>query len=292
MRTIGFLGVALAVAAVPVLAQQRVDEKRPASANGTVEISNVSGSVRVVGWERAEVAVTGTLGRGTERLELSGSGDRTVVKVVLPHFATHVDGSDIEVTVPAGSSVEIETVSADQAVDKVQGSVRVRSVSGGINVAGMPREFDAKTVSGDLEITAANAPGRAATVSGTVTLRGVGGEVEARSVSGDVTVKGGETSRVELQTTSGNVHFDASLAKDGRLDVKSVSGTVNLDLPASTAADFDISTFSGDITNELGPAARRTSEYAPGQELSFSTGSGGARVVAKSFSGSIHLRKQ
>jgi DUF4097 and DUF4098 domain-containing protein YvlB len=292
MRTIGFLGVALAVAAVPVLAQQRVDEKRPASANGTVEISNVSGSVRVVGWERAEVAVTGTLGRGTERLELSGSGDRTVVKVVLPHFATHVDGSDIEVTVPAGSSVEIETVSADQAVDKVQGSVRVRSVSGGINVAGMPREFDAKTVSGDLEITAANAPGRAATVSGTVTLRGVGGEVEARSVSGDVTVKGGETSRVELQTTSGNVHFDASLAKDGRLDVKSVSGTVNLDLPASTAADFDISTFSGDITNELGPAARRTSEYAPGQELSFSTGSGGARVVAKSFSGSIHLRKR
>jgi DUF4097 and DUF4098 domain-containing protein YvlB len=188
--------------------------------------------------------------------------------------------------------VEIETVSADQAVDKVQGSVRVRSVSGGINVAGMPREFDAKTVSGDLEITAANAPGRAATVSGTVTLRGVGGEVEARSVSGDVTVKGGETSRVELQTTSGNVHFDASLAKDGRLDVKSVSGTVNLDLPVSTAADFDISTFSGDITNEFGPAARRTSEYAPGQELSFSTGSGGARVVAKSFSGSIHLRKR
>jgi DUF4097 and DUF4098 domain-containing protein YvlB len=292
MRPIGLVGMALALAALPALAQQRVDEKRPASANGTVEISNVSGSVRVTGWERAEVAVTGTLGKGTERLELSGSGERTVVKVVLPHFATHVDGSDVDVKVPVGSNLEVDTVSADTTVDKVQGSVRVRSVSGGINVAGMPREFDAKTVSGDLEITAANAPGRAATVSGAVTLRGVGGEVEAKSVSGDVTVKGGETSRVELQTTSGDVHFAASLAKDGRLDVKSVSGTVDLDLPASTAADFDVTTFSGDITNDFGPAARRTSEYAPGKELSFSTGSGGARVVAKSFSGSVHLRKR
>jgi len=293
MRAIRLLGAALAVAAVPVMAQQRVDERRPASATGTVEISNVSGSVRITGWEQAEVAVTGTLGRGTERLDFSTSGNRTLVKVVLPHLSTHhVEGSDLEIKVPAGSSLEVETVSADTAVDKVLGAIRLESVSGGITVGGSPRQFDATSVSGDIEITAASSPGSATTVSGSVNLLGVAGDVKASSVSGNLVVKGGETSRVELETTSGDISFNAALARNGRLDAKTVSGSVELDLPAATAADFDVTTFSGDITNELGPVARRTSEYGPGKELSFATGGGGARVVAKSFSGSIRLRKR
>ncbi len=66
---------------------------------------------------------------------------------------------------------------------------------------------------------------------------------------------------------------------------------MELRLPAATAADFDVTTFSGNISNEFGPQARRTSEYGPGKELSFSTGAG-ARIVAKSFSGDVRLRKR
>ncbi len=237
--------------------------------------------------------MSGTLGRGTERLDFSASGDRTVVKVVLPHFSTrHVDGSDLEIKVPAGSSLEVETVSADTSVDKVLGGMRLESVSGAITVGGSPRQFEAESVSGDIEISAANSPGRATSVSGRVTLHGVAGEVKASSVSGDLVVKGGETSRVELETTSGGIRFDAALGKDGRLEAKTVSGAIELSLPAATAADFEVTTFSGDISNDFGPAARRSSEYGPGKELSFATGGGGARVAAKSFSGSITLRKR
>jgi DUF4097 and DUF4098 domain-containing protein YvlB len=292
MRRIGMLTAVLALAAWPAVAQQPVNETRPAVTNGTVEVVNVSGSVRITGWDKAEVQVTGTLGKGAERLELSGGGSRTLVKVVLPQFAHHVDGSDLEIKVPAGSSLEVETVSADIAVDRVTGTVTSQSVSGDTTVAGSPRGFDVKTVSGTIGITAANAPGRTSSVSGGVTLHGVAGDVEARSVSGNVVVKGGEATRVELQTTSGDIRFEASLAKDGRLDAKSVSGTVELVLPEGTAADFDVSTFSGDITNDLGPEGRRTSKYAPGRQLTFSTGGGGARIEAKSFSGSILLRKR
>jgi DUF4097 and DUF4098 domain-containing protein YvlB len=292
MRKLGFLVMALAVAALPAPAQQRVDEKRPASKDGAVEIRNVAGSVRVAGWDRAEVAVTGTLGKGTERLEFSGSGNRTLVKVILPHAAHHVDGSDLEVKVPAGSTLEVETVSADISVDKVNGSVNLESVSGGITVGGEPKEFNVKTVSGEVAVTATSAPGRAKSVSGSVTLQGVSGAVEASSVSGSLVVKGGEVSKVEMETTSGSIQFDAQLAKGGRLEAKSMSGSVDLILPVGVAADFDVTTFSGEITNDFGPPARRTSEYGPGKELSFSTGGGGARVVAKSFSGSVYLKKR
>jgi hypothetical protein len=73
--------------------------------------------------------------------------------------------------------------------------------------------------------------------------------------------------------------------------VESHSGTVTLELPADTSAEFEIETFSGQIHNDFGPKARRTSEYGPGYELSFSTGSGEAEVSVESFSGGVYLKK-
>ena len=291
MNRIGILALAAAAAAFPAVAQQRVDEKRPAAKDGVVEVHNVAGSVTVTGWDQDQVAVARTLGKGAERLEFTGSGSRTVVRVVLPHSAHHVDGSDIEIMVPAGSGLEVNTVSADIKVGKVRGEVNLESVSGEVTVAGEPKEFSARTVSGDIEITAATAPGRAKSVSGAITLSGVTGSVEATSVSGTISVKGDAVSRIDLETTSGDIRFDAGLAKDGRLQAKTVSGSVELTLPAATVADFDVTTFSGDVTDDFGPAAKRTSEYGPGKELTFSTGAGG-RIVAKSFSGNVHLRKK
>jgi DUF4097 and DUF4098 domain-containing protein YvlB len=291
MNRIGIFALAVAAAALPAVAQQRVDETKPAAKDGTVEVHNVAGSVRVTGWDQDQVAVSGTLGRGTERLEFTSGDRRTVVRVVLPHSAHHVDGSDLEIRVPRGSTLEVSTVSADVSVDKVGGEMDLEAVSGQITVAGEPKRFSARSVSGDVEITAANAPGRAKSVSGGVKLNGVTGDVEAGSVSGDITVKGGDVSRVDLETTSGDIRLDAGLAKDARVNAKTVSGTVELTLPAATAADFDVTTFSGNITNDFGPAAKRTSEYGPGKELSFATGAGG-RITAKSFSGNVHLRKK
>ncbi|HVN30506.1 MAG TPA: DUF4097 family beta strand repeat-containing protein [Thermoanaerobaculaceae bacterium] len=292
MRRLGILTVALAMAALPALGQQRVDEKKSAAKDGVVEIRNVAGLVRVTGWDREEVAVTGTLGKGTERLEFSASGNRTLVRVVIPHDSRHVEDSDLEISVPVGSSLEVETVSANITAGGVNGDVQLKSVSGDVALAGNPRKFGAKTVSGNIEVTAENAPGRAKSVSGIVRLRGVSGSVEAGSVSGDISVTGGTVSSAGLETTSGNITFDAGLAKDARVEAKSISGEVELRLPAGVAADFDVTTFSGEIKNELGPPAHRTSEYGPGMELSFTTGTGGARIVAKSFSGSVYLKKR
>ncbi|MGE5235228.1 MAG: DUF4097 family beta strand repeat-containing protein [Acidobacteriota bacterium] len=289
-RTMIVLAAVLAAAAA--LAQQDVNERRPAAKDGVVEIENVAGSVRVVGWDRLEVEVTGSLGRGTERLEFSGSPERTLIKVVLPRHAHDVDGSHLTVKVPGGSRVEANTVSADITVEQVSGALSLESVSGEVKASGTPIEVKASSVSGSIEISAGTASTRVKSVSGDVTLVGAGKAVEASSVSGRVSVAGDDVENGELETTSGSIRFDASLAKNGRLDVKTVSGDAELILPASVMADFHISTFSGDIDNELGPAARRSSEYGPGKELDFTTAGGGARVWVKTFSGSVSLRKK
>ncbi|MEW6339045.1 MAG: DUF4097 family beta strand repeat-containing protein [Acidobacteriota bacterium] len=288
------LAVAVMVAAAAgswAAAQTQLNERKAAAPDGAVEISNVSGSVRVIGWDRGEVEVTGTLGRGSERLEFSGAPGRTVVKVILPRHAHDVDGSDLTVRVPAGSRLEVDTVSADVEADGLRAEVEVETVSGTIRVAEGPSGVRAASVSGDVEVAAAG-PVRAKSVSGTITVRGASRTFEAASVSGAIRATVGTVESAELETTSGSIRFEGDVAKNGRLEAKTMSGSAVVTLPASLGAEYTVKTFSGDIDNELGPAARRTSEYGPGRELDFTTGDGGARVRVTSFSGSVTLRKR
>ena len=292
MKKIALVVVVAVLAASLAIAQQNVNERRAADPAGVVEIENVAGSVRVIGWERAEVEVTGTLGRGTERLEFSGGPGRTLVKVVLPKNAKDVDGSDLTVKVPAGSRLEVDTVSADITTEQVAGVLDLETVSGTVRAVGKPSEVKVQSVSGDVEVPAVDGPVRAQTVSGRVTLLGARGSVEVSSVSGPIKVVGADVESGELHTVSGTITFEGELAGAGRLEVETVSGEVELSLPASVAAEFRVTSFSGNITNELGPAARRSSEHGPGWELEFSNGGGGARVEVQSMSGRVTLRKK
>lgn len=287
------MAVAVMVAALGswVAAQTQLNERKAAAPDGAVEISNVSGSVKVIGWDRGEVEVTGTLGRGSERLEFSGTPGRTVVKVILPKHAHDVDGSDLTVRVPAGSRLEVDTVSADVETNGVKAEVEVETVSGTIRVAEGPSEVRATSVSGEVEVAAAG-PVRAKSVSGTITVRGASRTFEASSVSGAIRATVGSVESAELETTSGSIRFEGDVARNGRLEAKTMSGSAEVTLPASLGAEYTLKTFSGNIENELGPAARRTSEYGPGKELEFTTGDGGARVRVTSFSGSVTLRKR
>ncbi|MDQ1345856.1 MAG: hypothetical protein QG586_1387, partial [Pseudomonadota bacterium] len=78
--------IALFVATLPLvaLAGTPIDKRTAADPAGTVEISNMAGSVVVTGWDRNEVEVTGELGKGTERLEFTKSDKVTRIKVILP----------------------------------------------------------------------------------------------------------------------------------------------------------------------------------------------------------------
>jgi len=281
---------ALLLAASFVRAQTRVEQSRPAAADGFVDIENMSGSVKVVGWDKNEIAVRGTLGRRADGLEFSGTGNRTHIEVDVqgnPHGVR----SDLEISVPAGSRVKIEGFDASISVIGVTGSVTAETVNGSITQSGAAKEVELQSVNGSVEVAKAAGRIRAESVNGGVTVREVSGEVEASTVNGELTVSGSTFERAHLEAVSGSVRFEGDLGKRAILEAETVSGSVELVLPASVSADFEVSTFSGDIENELGPAPRK-GRYSPEKELSFSTGSGGAKVVVQTLSGGIYLRKR
>ena len=281
----------LLLAAPPARAQTRLEQSRPAAADGLVDIENMSGSVKVVGWDKNEVTVTGTLGRRAEGLDFSSTGNRTRIEVET-HGSPHGVRSDLEISVPAGSRVKVEGFDANITITGVTGAVYAETVNGSITQSGAAKEVELQSVNGSVEVAKATGRIRAESVNGAVTVREVSGEVEASTVNGELTVTGSTFERAHLEAVSGSIHFEGDLGKRAILEAETVSGSVELLLPASVSADFEISTFSGEIVNELGPAAPRKGRYTPEKELSFSAGSGGAKVVVNTLSGGISLRKR
>ena len=105
-------------------AQEAIDEGLAATPDGTVKITNAAGSVRVRGWSRDSVGVSGTLGAGSEGIEFSVTGRETRIRVVLPRGATQeLRATDLVVHVPRESHVAIRTAAADVDVDSVYGVV-------------------------------------------------------------------------------------------------------------------------------------------------------------------------
>jgi DUF4097 and DUF4098 domain-containing protein YvlB len=280
----------VALLALPTAqADEQIERSLAADPAGEVSVLNVAGDVTVSGWNRNEVEVKGSLGKGVDRLEFTSEGKRTVVRVVPPEGGGHTGSSRLEIHVPQGSSLSTNTVSADQTVINVRGVQRLQAVSGDVRTEAWSEEVEIKTVSGDVRLEGHGQPSliTLTTVSGDVTLSKVAGEVAANTVTGDLDFEVRPLTRGRMRTTNGDLNLHTTLAPDGRLDVETINGDMVIDFDAGVSAQFDIETFNGDIDNCFGPEPVRTSKYAPGRELRFHEGTADARVRIKSLNGGI-----
>ncbi|MDE2070607.1 MAG: DUF4097 family beta strand repeat protein [Gammaproteobacteria bacterium] len=268
-----------------------VNQIRPATANASVRVNNIAGSIRVQGWNNNQVQVTGTLS-GDVTLDIHGSADDLEIRAVYPQNSHNHAEADLTIHVPVASRLSVNTVSADIGASGLSGRAQLESVSGDVTLDSRDSDISARSVSGEVTITG-SASGTHVfghSISGDVKISGVDGYVDAESISGTVKVFQSRLGRVRMSSTSGNVDFSAPLAKSGNYSFNSTSGNLSLTFSKTPDARFDIYSFSGDIDNSFGPRAQRTSEYGPGMELHFVSGAGGAQVTAHTLSGNITLR--
>jgi DUF4097 and DUF4098 domain-containing protein YvlB len=290
----------LVAAPATALASTPIDETKAAPADGVVSIENMNGTVIVEGWNQKQVEVTGTLGDGPERLEFEVRGKRTTVEVVWPdHDGDNwwnghrkMDPTELRVRVPRGSDLRIEGVNLGIDITAVDGEIELETVNGDIKVSDSPASVSASTVNGSIESDATTDQIEVEAVNGELTIRGAAGDLSASTVNGPIRITGDLFRSVDASTVSGDIFFDGKLDGEGSFDFESHSGDIELRLPKTVSAEFDVSTFSGAIHNAFGPEARRKDRYAPGMELSFSTGDGAARVDISSFSGKVQIEER
>lgn len=268
-------------------AQRAINRRLPLASDGAIRITNLAGIVRLHGWDRDSIAVTGEVGRGSKGFYMGG--DRAAVKlgVDIPNDdAAAAEPSTMEVWVPMGSRVRVKSTRGSIVVDGVTGALDLGSTSGDIRVTGVPRELTVETMDGDMELEGAVVWLRARAAGGDITIRGGAEDLVAASVSGAVTITGGPVRAARLETMTGNIAFEASIARGAVLDVGTHAGAVRVLLPKGSTPMVEATTVAAPIDNNLTP--QRAMMRGDGRELSLSLG-GDARLTVRSFKGAITL---
>jgi Toastrack DUF4097 len=169
----------------------------------------------------------------------------------------------IEVTLPRGTRVRVETASGD-----------VRAV-------GIAGDQAYRTVSGDVDV---DAPGRVdlETVSGRASLRSDALLARARTVSGELDIAAPTIVALQARTTSGSMTVAGAFDGAGPFDLETVSG--NVEVRPVGPLRVEGTTVTGDVRSSLphrsgGGVGRRTVEL----------GEGGPVVGFRSISGNLRV---
>ena len=262
---------------------------------GSVDLSLISGRIRVTGWDRSDVKVSATIDRGT--LRFSATSARVSLTVDdrdddegRNRRHHNVGDARYEVSVPRGTRLILEAVSGDVTASGSQGEIEASSVSGDVDVTNGVRDVTAESVSGSVHAAQINGDLNAQSVSGDVRVESVSGAVEGSTVSGNIRLVDVKSKDVRSETVSGNISYSGSIDAGGRYDFESHSGTVRLNIPRGSGATFNVETFSGDIQADFPVTTIPSSGGGRGRRngrMEFTIGDGRARVTAQTFSGSI-----
>ncbi|MFK7957840.1 MAG: DUF4097 domain-containing protein [Lysobacterales bacterium] len=273
------------------VAAEEVEHTMALDGDGMVVIKVVKGEVRLEGWDRNEVMVRGEVGEGSLKLSLEGNDQRREIEVKIPRNSRGVEGSELEVFIPAGASVVVETTSADIIAEGVVGDlIELRAVSGDIEAETGGQRLFAHTVSGDVELESSARRVDLNSVSGDIDGRLSGEEVDANTVSGEMILIARKLARGHFESVSGDLELDTGLLDTGAITVASLSGDVDLILPDNLSATCEAESFSGSIRSTKGQVEK--AQYGPHKTLRFVSGDGSGRVRVESFSGDVRIRER
>ncbi len=255
------------------LAQQEIDDRRPAASDLSLEIDEIIvGDIRVVGWDNNELLVTGTIGADVDEFVIEGGPESVEIYAEWDEWDNDNESEDhrrrwrgrdrqevdveLEIRVPHGARLEINGVTASVHVDQVHGSIEIETITGAIEYSGSSSSVDLTTVTGSIVATA------------------------------------GLLMEGNFETVNGEIRFEGGVAAGADLDFETVNGGVELLFPADVSASFDVETMMGEIVNDFGEQPRQTSRWVPSQELSFSTGGGDADISIETLQGAVRIRRQ
>lgn len=270
-------------------AGESIDELRPLARDGIVVVRNVKGEVIARGWDRAEVRVSGELGDGARGLEIQGGERQVQIEVRNPRNRREVEGSTLEIRLPAGASLVVETTSADVEVHELTGEfIEITTVSGDVEIGGGGARVFAHTVSGDIELDTLAQRVEVNSVSGDVDVRSGGEAVDMTTVSGELMLSANSLARGHFESVSGDMELDLGLKENASITVASLSGDIDLIVPESMSATCEVESFSGSIKSTRGQVV--SAKYGPNKSLRFVSGDGSGRIRVESFSGDVRVR--
>ena len=263
-----------------------------------------SGNITVHSWDRKEVRARISDGVQIDLTRLDQGKTRTATELKLTvqgrrssRGSSCLPLGDIELTVPRGAGVNLQTSSGEISASEVAG-VTATSQSGTITLEKVHGEINVSTIGGEISVRNSTGTFNLHTVGGSIDARDLGPAVagdslEAGSVGGDVTLDRIQHQRLKLNTVGGEVTYAGPLSRGGRYSFQTISGRLRLLLPPNSSfrVKGTLGT-GGELSSDFKITAERASNYSPMRSVDATVGNGDASINVNVFSGSIQIRKQ
>lgn len=308
---IGFMAALLLTAATTVQAQEKtekINHVATVGAGATLEFTNISGDVKISGWDRSEISIEAVKsGRGRDiarkmqlvKVEFEQRGDKVECKVHYPDkrerrrhdLDSNMNVSvDFTIHVPRNCKLEdFSVVSGDLEISNINGEIELQVVSGNIEGRKIGGEIDISAVSGDINLDELHGKLEINTTSGDIVLENVTGQLEASVTSGNIDVTAIDLESMEAQTTSGDVTMDVSSPVTfGEFSFKVMSGNVDIRLPEGSAFELYGKTATGNISSDYN---LEQSKKIMKKTISGQVGERGADIKISTFDGNITIRR-
>jgi hypothetical protein len=235
------LSLASAASADPYSSFEKFSKTYPLVATGTVQLSNINGSVDIVAWDKPEVLVEAEKRAPSDedlqrlQIKVEATADHLVIKTeherMSGWFSKNARGEvRYQLKVPAGVRLEkIGVVNSNITVTGVRGAVNLSTVNGRIRASGLGADAQLDTVNGS--ITAEFDTFKAGQI------------LKAKSVNGgcEFTLPKDAAAQVDTSTVNGSTRcaFPITLEKSSR---RSLRGTIG-----GGGATLKVSTVNGSI---------------------------------------------
>lgn len=267
----------------PLLRAQHLDPVAP------VKVFFPTGTISIAVWDKDSIEARGSIARG-EHFYLAGDAHGVKVGIVDHADATPVRPSTLVLHVPRRSQLSVKAVSA--AIDARDASGWFYSVSGPIRLTGWSSSIDVESMAGDVALDVVAPWVRARTGGGRLGIAGAPEDLDAATVRGALDVRHAEVMRGRFASVDGNIRFSGEPTAGGVFEFSNHAGGVALTLPDSASALVDLSTIVGTIANGFTQVRPAAGQNGRGGVLHLQLGLGAARVTVRTFKGTITLARQ
>jgi hypothetical protein len=306
------IGILLALAVYPLglsakeKHEQKFEKIEDLARDGKVMIGNISGTIEVRTWAEAKVKIEAnkvseakTMDKAKEnadKVQIIVEKTGGVLRIETKYPENKERGESLSVSVfyklwlPEKASLKVKSVSGALNVEGLGGALECNVVSGNVILSKIMGDVDATVTSGTVKIADVTGSVNLRTISGGVTAERIRGSIEAETTSGAIRmseISGAKTVRAKV--LSGNISYSGELAKDGKYALEALSGRLEMVIPANAGFELEAETFSGGINSDFDITM---SGRVSGKELRGVVNGGGASIRLKSFSGSIALKKK
>jgi DUF4097 and DUF4098 domain-containing protein YvlB len=270
-------------------------ERRAAIApDGSIRISGAISTLRIVGWDRDSLVITGMIPVGW-RFDGGVASAPTGLGRGAKYYIdagpdAYLTGGTVEMRVPSRARVWAKSGSADVEVSGVTGGLDLNIVGGSVTVNSTPHELNIESMDGDVHVQAGAAWLRVKTATGSIDVRGGSEDAGLSTVSGTVRVNDGRYERGKIESVTGDIIYQGDIGYKGSVDITTHSGAIELRLPPKPSLELDAATITGTIENGVTSSRPVPGREGRGMELGFSSGSGETRLIVRSFKGNVVLK--